>query len=214
VRAQWRASASRAETMCALSKLLAVVQKKTFATQPPGARGPFLESSFLPGSFALPSLVSGDGVDGAAHVAPPQEPDGDGQAQLRLPGIEASGPTTLMVHNLPAGCTEQQLLEAWPIDGSYDFLYAPKSNGDSRLAGFAFVNFTSQAAAAAFASRWHGERWLGLRGDRAMRVSTAHCQGLEANIEQLGTTRGRMHKALRRGLVVIHGSRWPRVEEP
>jgi len=161
----------------------------------------------------VPPPALGDGMDGAAPAAP--ETDGVGPpAPLSVPSSGTSWPSTLMVHNIPAGCTVEQLLEAWPVDGSYDFLYAPKSNGDSRLAGFAFVNFTSQAAAAAFASRWHGERWLGLRGDRAMRVSTAHCQGLEANIEQLGTTRGRMHKALRRGLVVIHGSRWPRVEEP
>lgn len=61
--------------------------------------------------------------------------------------------TTLMVHNIPAECGLDLILAAWPIDGSYDFLYLPMGTGGRLAVGWAFVNFVSVAHAEASGAR-------------------------------------------------------------
>lgn len=117
-----------------------------------------------------------------------------------------------MVHNIPSAVTPEQLLEMWPMDGSYDFLYAPGASGGGRLAGFAFLNFASAEWAVAFASRWHGVAWPGL-GGRRLRLARAHVQGLDANVQHLAAKHSRSNKARRCGLIIVEGSRWAIVEE-
>lgn len=93
--------------------------------------------------------------------------------------------TTLLVRNIPARCTKEVLLQKWPPDGTYDFLYLPFSFNQKRISGFAFVNFTSHAAATAFHSQWHG-KWLFSEGYSAkLKVSAASIQGLEENVRYL-----------------------------
>lgn len=50
--------------------------------------------------------------------------------------------TTLMVRNIPVLYTQEMLLEEWPSDGSWDFLYLPRSNsGAGRFnLTYAFIN--------------------------------------------------------------------------
>jgi len=64
------------------------------------------------------------------------------------------GVTTFVVRHLPAMFSLQKLLEAWPPDGTYTFLYYPWKW--TRL-GFAFINMTSHEAATEFIARWHGQ---------------------------------------------------------
>jgi len=44
------------------------------------------------------------------------------------------GSTTLVVRNLPIGCTKELLLQMWPPDGTYDYPYLPFSFNQSRSA--------------------------------------------------------------------------------
>jgi len=95
------------------------------------------------------------------------------------------GPTTLVVRNIPLGCTKEMLLQTWPPDGSFDFLYLPYSFKDRRIAGYVFLNFTSQTAAFRFHSWWHGQFLPGQCSSAKLNVSTAPVQGLEANVRHL-----------------------------
>jgi len=95
------------------------------------------------------------------------------------------GSTTLVVRNLPIGCTKELLLQMWPPDGTYDYLYLPFSFNQSRSAVYVFVNCTSHAAALAFYFRWHGQFLFGTGSSSKLNISTAPVQGLEENVRHL-----------------------------
>jgi len=95
------------------------------------------------------------------------------------------GPTTLMVRNIPPLCTCDMLLQDWPLDGSYDFLYLPKRAGGKATLGYAFINFTTAAHAEAFAARWRSQRLSSCPEGRALNITRAAQQGFEANMERL-----------------------------
>lgn len=111
--------------------------------------------------------------------------------------------TTVMIHNIPNTCTPEQLVEAWPHDGTYDLLYAPTSPGGRRVAGFVFVNFVSAAHAVAFKSLWHGSYLPAFRQGRRLRLAWAHIQGFEANMEQLRKRMGSLQRVGKHGFVVV-----------
>lgn len=98
-----------------------------------------------------------------------------------LPG----GETTLMVHNVPAEFSLQDLLEEWPIDGSYDYVYLPRTSCGRRALGIAFVNFKTSAHAEAFRARWHCQRFTEREGRKRLRVVLADVQGLGENVKAL-----------------------------
>lgn len=93
--------------------------------------------------------------------------------------------TSLMVRGVPLAYTQDMLLEEWPIDGSYDFLYLPRSAGGRANLGYAFINFVSESHARSFRARWHGRRLRRFQGEKCLRVGLADVQGLEANVTQL-----------------------------
>jgi len=94
--------------------------------------------------------------------------------------------TTLVVRNIPARYTKEELLQEWPPDGGFDFLYLPFNQKQKRTAGYCFVNFTSSEAAVAFYCQWHG-KWLhtSKRATKKLSVAAAEVQGLEANLQHL-----------------------------
>jgi len=73
----------------------------------------------------------------------------------------------------------------WPVDGSYDFLYLPMQAGGKSTLGYAFINRTSRAHAAAFFSRWQTARLRTFESGRRLKITAADLQGFEANVGQL-----------------------------
>lgn len=123
-----------------------------------------------------------------AQLATPQS------SQDNAAGSEAAadeslpaGVTTLMIRNIPARCSVQDLLDMWPPDGSYDLLHLPFSAKQHRPSGYAFVNFTSHEAAVAFRQCWHGTNLE--KGGKAKRLSimASATQGFGENILRCGT---------------------------
>lgn len=112
-------------------------------------------------------------------------------------------PKTLMVHNLPSDIGLHELLEHWPLDGSYDFLYLLMSIAETRSAGFAFINFVSGEHAASFSARWHSTRLAMGSRCRKLKVSEAQIQGLEANV-QMTKAKWRPHQS---GPIIVKGGR-------
>lgn len=76
-----------------------------------------------------------------------------------------------------------------------------------RLAGFALLNFVSEAHAADFMSSWHRAHLPGHGAGRRLKVVWSRIQGLPANKERLRETWGRSRKARQNGLVIIGGTR-------
>jgi len=76
-------------------------------------------------------------------------------------------------------------MQEWPADGTYDFLYLPFNLKQKRSAGFAFVNFTSHAAAVDFYSRWHGKSLRDQGTAKRLSISTGEPQGLEENVRHV-----------------------------
>uniref|UniRef100_A0A7S0AMJ7 RRM domain-containing protein n=1 Tax=Pyrodinium bahamense TaxID=73915 RepID=A0A7S0AMJ7_9DINO len=93
------------------------------------------------------------------------------------------GTTTLVVRNISARYTQEDILKVWEPDGSYDFISLPFSITEKRPLGFAFINFTSYEDALVFKARWHGQR---LVGKRRLHVSAAAVQGYHANLLRVG----------------------------
>mmetsp|Transcript_16041 Transcript_16041/g.48514 ORF Transcript_16041/g.48514 Transcript_16041/m.48514 type:complete len:212 (-) Transcript_16041:234-869(-) len=84
-----------------------------------------------------------------------------------LPGQalgDGPGEVTLVVERLSGRLRQDALLCAWPADGSCNFACSPCSSKQRRPARYAFVNFTSAAAAQSFMQRWHGRHLPDGRG--------------------------------------------------
>jgi hypothetical protein len=64
----------------------------------------------------------------------------------------------MVVSNIPPRYTTEMLLEEWPIEGVYDFLFLPSNGSQNRNAGYAFINFVNEPAALAFCALWKGKR--------------------------------------------------------
>merc|ERR1712228_1090457 len=64
--------------------------------------------------------------------------------------------TTLVVQNLPGRYTRADVLQAWPVDGSYDYMHLPYNLLQKRPLGYVFINFVTHELAAAFQKTWHG----------------------------------------------------------
>jgi hypothetical protein len=107
------------------------------------------------------------------HLAKEQTMD----APLRSDGHAAI--TTMVVSNIPPRYTTEMLLKEWPNEGTYDMLYLPGNNAQTRNAGFAFVNFTSEAAAQQFSIYWKN-RYLAHFSEKMRKplwVSPSQAQG-------------------------------------
>mmetsp|Transcript_69927 Transcript_69927/g.193377 ORF Transcript_69927/g.193377 Transcript_69927/m.193377 type:complete len:422 (-) Transcript_69927:198-1463(-) len=96
----------------------------------------------------------------------------------------AAGNTTVMIRNLPQQLTQRELADTINQSGffgHYNFLYMPALLASRRTKGYAFVNFTTEAAAQAFASQWNKTRRFGA-GSNVLNVSFARIQGCDANM--------------------------------
>lgn len=93
--------------------------------------------------------------------------------------------TTLIIRNIPARCSQDQLLELWPQEGSYNFLHCPYNRKHGRLAGYAFVNFITHEALLEFYERWQGMHLIKEANAKRLNIAVALVQGMEANLMHL-----------------------------
>eukprot|EP00931_Biecheleriopsis_adriatica_P062998 TRINITY_DN38086_c0_g1_i1.p1 TRINITY_DN38086_c0_g1~~TRINITY_DN38086_c0_g1_i1.p1 ORF type:complete len:696 (+),score=141.53 TRINITY_DN38086_c0_g1_i1:63-2150(+) len=95
--------------------------------------------------------------------------------------------TTLMIRNIPAHVTQQDLLDELDRSGfanHYDFAYLPAAaNGEGK--GYAFVNTLSPALCGSLIGAWHRTCRFGIEADGVvLNLSTASLQGFEANVKK------------------------------
>lgn len=110
---------------------------------------------------------------------PPPESHTCGEAE------DATGFTTLMIRNLPLNIMQSDVLEELDSSGfrgEYDFLYMPCDFHTGCGKGFAFVNFPRHVTALRFVDAWHKSRRFSMQwSGPTLNISTASCQGCEAN---------------------------------
>jgi len=97
----------------------------------------------------------------------------------------ACGHTTLVIRNMPSKYTKEAILQEWPPDGTFDFLYLPFNHKQRRTAGYVFMNFTSHGAALDFYKKWHGKVLQNHATTRKLSIRAAEIQGLEENLRHL-----------------------------
>lgn len=94
--------------------------------------------------------------------------------------------TTLLIRHLPSLSTQSQLMQLWqPQHLEMDFLFVPYSAKQHRCCRYAFVNFSTAAAAQTFRERWASQTLPGTSPEKAQPLSiiTSRVQGLQANID-------------------------------
>jgi len=99
------------------------------------------------------------------------------------------GITTVVVRNVPARYTKELLLQEWPPNGTYDFIYLPYNFKQKRPAGFVYVNFVSHEAALNFYSQWHGKSLCNKGSVKRLSIGVAEAQGLEANLRHVAASK-------------------------
>jgi len=100
---------------------------------------------------------------------------------------EARPVTTLMIRNVPNRYCQLDLmneLKSLGLGGTFDFLYLPLDLGTMCTVGYAFVNFTTTAAAQKCMGLMQNYRFKRHRQKgKVAAVSAAHIQGLDANLK-------------------------------
>lgn len=99
-----------------------------------------------------------------------------------------SKPSTVMLRHIPNKYTQRMLLEAiarLDIDlfRAIDFFYLPIDFRNRCNVGYAFINFTDNAAALNFFAKFHGIQLKAFHSTKVCAVSWARLQGLFNNIE-------------------------------
>jgi len=140
----------------------------------------------LPPGLSLPNDISSVGSQhGSETDVNSMDRDSlDDISTDRLFEVLSMGSTksTLMIRNVPLMYTREMLLAEWPNDGTYDFLYLPVSFGTRRNLSFAFVNFTSEAAAFSFMQQWQKKRLANFASRKPLNISFADVQGRNSNL--------------------------------
>mmetsp|Transcript_43250 Transcript_43250/g.123729 ORF Transcript_43250/g.123729 Transcript_43250/m.123729 type:complete len:265 (+) Transcript_43250:112-906(+) len=118
--------------------------------------------------------------------------------------------TTFMVRNVPLMYTQELLLEEWKGVGKFDFLYLPRTAGGKTNLSYVFINFVSEAEAAAFQLAWHKKRLTHFTSRKPLNISFAEVQGLQANLMQLRKKRDKLADARQhQPLVLVSGEYLP-----
>jgi hypothetical protein len=107
------------------------------------------------------------------------------QSMYDLSLEHAGGTTTLMIRNIPSPYTPEALLQEWPNEGTYDFLYLPYSSRLQRNLTYVFINFTTPEAALDFKYRWQKMRLVRYSSQKPLNIGVADVQGRDENLRQL-----------------------------
>jgi len=161
------------------------------------------------------------------EVVPPilnTSPMGSGphQASLQLPAIRPSelraaqarhtpealvGITTLLVRNIPARYSQQDLLErVWLPNGTYNLLFLPHSFKRNRSVGYTIINFTNSAYAQKFHRRWHGRKLADGSTTRPLSINAAPFQGFYDNMKYMSTSKVSLLRHSEFQPCVLHGA--------
>lgn len=102
-------------------------------------------------------------------------------------------PTTLMIRNVPGKYTQEDLMQdlmETGFGGTYNFLYLPMDKGTGASVGYAFVNFVDPITAANCMKWFEGHRFLHQQrsSKKLAKISVAHLQGLEKNLQHYKNT--------------------------
>merc|ERR1740130_52741 len=112
-----------------------------------------------------------------------------------------------MIRNIPGRYTQEDFrmdLQDLGFAGTYDFLYMPVDKGTAANVGYAFVNFIDPSLAAQCMHTFENFRFTRHhRSSKMARVSVAHLQGLEKNLEHYQNAAVNMSKEKRRRPVVF-----------
>mmetsp|Transcript_89649 Transcript_89649/g.192113 ORF Transcript_89649/g.192113 Transcript_89649/m.192113 type:complete len:362 (-) Transcript_89649:155-1240(-) len=104
------------------------------------------------------------------------------------------GIVTLIIRNIPSRYTAERLEAEWSNTGSYDYLYVPMTEGNTKYSqGCAFMNFRSHEEAVGFQRTWHGEKLKEHGRTKRLDITEASVQGLHANLKRF---KGRLQKGL------------------
>jgi hypothetical protein len=100
--------------------------------------------------------------------------------------------TTVLIRNMPPRSTIDELIKAFPPDGSYDLINLPFSVKARRTSSFVIINFVTVAFAEAFCARFDGQRLPhSTRSHKnPLSITAAQVQGLEANLVRLREDKG------------------------
>jgi hypothetical protein len=117
-------------------------------------------------------------------------------------------PTTLMIRNIPGKYSQNDLmndLKATGFGNSYDFLYLPIDKGTASNVGYAFVNFMDPAVAARCIKSFEGHRFNRHQrtSTKLARISVAHLQGLEKNLQHYENCAVNASKEKKRRPVIV-----------
>jgi len=127
--------------------------------------------------------------------------------------------TTVMLRNIPNRLCQVELiaeLEELGFAGTFDFVYIPMDNGRKHRAssrnsmsnvGYAFVNFRHTSWAERCTAIFQDHSFPG--SSRVTRVSTAHVQGLEANMAHFASAAVKSQK-LQQMANISHTHGFPR----
>lgn len=92
------------------------------------------------------------------------------------------GAVSLMVRNIPWAYSQEELLEEWIPDGSFNYLHLPFNRALARPIGYAYINFTSNEALMAFQDQWHGRFLARHHWRKPLDIAAARAQGFDANM--------------------------------
>lgn len=125
-------------------------------------------------------------IAGACGAVAAKKPHGM-ESQLPTHKAVPEGPiTTHMFRNIPRKYTADDIaseLQVVSPTSTFDFISLPWDTNKPANLGFAFVNFLDAAGAAMARAAMHGQPWKKARqGAKAIKVCTAHVQGLRENV--------------------------------
>jgi hypothetical protein len=127
---------------------------------------------------------------------------------LKTQAEKEKPPTTLMIRNIPSRLSQQDLvmeLGDLGFAGTFDFLYIPMDKSTCANVGYAFVNFIESSWAGKCMERFQGHCFTRCRRGpaRVARVSVAHLQGLDKNLEHYENSAVNMSKQTQRRPLVL-----------
>mmetsp|Transcript_75069 Transcript_75069/g.174083 ORF Transcript_75069/g.174083 Transcript_75069/m.174083 type:complete len:266 (+) Transcript_75069:30-827(+) len=147
----------------------------------------------------------------AGKTAPKSMLVSESRAQLpprnRAPPQLSHGITSIAVFHMPWTITIDELMNFWPMDGTYNYLNVLYNHRSGHNVGYCFLNFTRPEFAQEFVERWHGRYLTGWAGRASLLVKPSRVQGLQAHLERLRTERLDLMAAVGVPPVVVLGGR-------
>jgi len=126
--------------------------------------------------------IAASAADLEEQISNQQPPPKTSSERMRTlpPGV-----TTIVVRNVPARFSQEQLLQLWPPDGTYDLMYLPYSMQKQRRSGLVFINMVAHEAALDFTAKWHGHKIENVVGAKRLHIGVAEVQGFVGNLQHL-----------------------------